>query len=183
MIRIVVGVIVLLTFAAPALARDAAPYDTRTPLFDQQGRGLHSDDPMRMAGAYIGPTLSPLCTGGEVRPAGSRPRTSRGAIYGILFQCPTKKVTWSGACVEGKASGQGRMVWRSSYGRDVYEGTKQAGKMHGRGTFTWAGGNRYEGEWRDSEKHGRGTYTWADGESWTCQWRNNKHVEGTCTKR
>ena len=41
--------------------------------------------------------------------------------------------TWSGACLEGKASGEGRLVFRG--GEGAYEGTMQAGKMHGRGSL------------------------------------------------
>ena len=70
-------------------------------------------------------------------------------------------VTWSGECVDGKASGNGRAVWKRSYGEVVYDGEYRDGKAHGRGTFTFARGYRYEGAFRDGKAHGRGTFTFA----------------------
>ena len=83
-------------------------------------------------------------------------------------------VTWSGGCVDGKASGGGRWVWHHSEGEDIYEGTMRAGKEHGHGTATWANGDRYEGEWRDGEIHGRGTATWASGARYEGEWHDGK---------
>ncbi len=67
---------------------------------------------------------------------------------------PGVTVTWSGACVDGKASGRGREVWSNG---DVYEGGVQAGKIHGHGTVTSA-----------------------NGDAVTCEWRNNGLVDGIC---
>ena len=78
--------------------------------------------------------------------------------------------TWSGVCVDGKASGQGRFTIRG--GRYVYEGVMQAGKMQGYGTFVWADGERYEGEWRDGRPHGHGAYTLFDGDVYRGRWRD-----------
>ena len=110
--------------------------------------------------------------------------------------------TWSGACVDGKASGQGRLT-RS--GSDfVYDGGMQGGKMHGHGTFTLSGhryegkfrggewhgygtytsseGDRYEGEFRDSWRHGQGTFTFANGDRYEGEWREGwRHGRGTYT--
>ena len=114
-----------------------------------------------------------------------------------------RPLTWSGACVDGKASGEGHLtfLWRGGEGSykggmtggkvhgrgtaiwaagDRYEGEYRDGKQHGRGTFTWADGDRYEGEYRDNKRHGRGIYTWADGDSKTCEWRDGESVDGTC---
>ena len=88
--------------------------------------------------------------------------------------------TWSGACVDGKASGQGRMTYGG--GGDVYEGAMQAGKLHGHGTEIWANGDRYEGEFRDGEWHGRGTATFASGNRYEGEWRDGQqHGHGTYT--
>ena len=83
-------------------------------------------------------------------------------------------LTWSGGCVDGKASGFGRQVWQGSYGRHVYEGDYRDGKLHGRGVYSWADGGRYEGEWRNGNRHGRGTFTWADGDRYEGKWREGK---------
>ena len=109
--------------------------------------------------------------------------------------------TWSGACIDGKASGQGRLTYSDGYGSyqggmvggklhgrgtltlaegGRYEGEWRDGKRHGRGTFTWASGERHEGEWRDGYMHGRGTRTWPNGNGYTCEWRNDESVEETC---
>ena len=93
-------------------------------------------------------------------------------------------LTWSGACVEGKASGRGRQVWRSSNEESVYEGELRNGKHHGRGTITYANGHTYEGEWRNDKRHGRGIKTWPNGNRYEGEWEDNKpHGWGTHTKR
>ena len=116
---------------------------------------------------------------------------------------PGETVTWSGGCADGKATGEGRIVWRGSYGESVYEGTMHNGKVHGYGTYAYSSGNRYqgefrdgkahgigigafsgggryEGEWRNGERHGQGTYTWFDGSRYQGEWRNGeRHGQGT----
>ena len=66
------------------------------------------------------------------------------------YMQPGGTVTWSGSCVNGKASGEGclDLLFRDG-GRIVYEGTVQAGKFHGYGTSLWSDGSRHEGGWRD----------------------------------
>ena len=92
-------------------------------------------------------------------------------------------VTWSGGCVDRKASGEGLLEWQGSYGNLVYEGWMHDGKMHGRGIYNYAGGGRYEGQFEDGKMHGRGTYTWADGDRYEGQWRDGKmHGRGTYTR-
>ena len=86
--------------------------------------------------------------------------------------------TWSGACVDDKASGEGRLEFRG--GEGVYEGTMRAGKMHGRGVFEWSNGFRYEGELRDGKQHGYGIYDGANGERYEGEWRQGRpHGQGT----
>ena len=86
--------------------------------------------------------------------------------------------TWSGACVDDKASGEGRLVFRG--GEGVYEGPMRAGRMHGRGVFEWSNGFRYEGELRDGKQHGHGTYVGASGERYEGEWREGRpHGQGT----
>ena len=49
-------------------------------------------------------------------------------------------------------------------------------KRHGKGTYTWADGDKYEGDWVDDKKHGKGTYTWANGANYEGNWKNGaKH--------
>ena len=51
-------------------------------------------------------------------------------------------VTWSGACVDGKAPGQGRAVWRAPRGVYVSEGSFREGEEHGRESYMWPDGER-----------------------------------------
>ena len=118
---------------------------------------------------------------------------------------PGDEVTWLGACVDGKASGEGRFTWRGNHGANVYQGEFLKGRLHGRGLYkwavgacydgefrdgrrhgfgtqTWPGGNRYRGEWRDGKRNGHGTLMWASGDRYEGRWRGNKrHGRGTYT--
>ena len=95
---------------------------------------------------------------------------------------PDDVATWSGDCVDGKASGSGEETW--TYDKDGqrvtarYVGEKRAGKIHGQGTFYWANGNRYEGQWQDNNKHGQGTFYWANGDRYQGQYINNLAARG-----
>ena len=109
--------------------------------------------------------------------------------------------TWSGACVDGRASGEGRLT--ISNGRIVYEGTVRNGRMHGYGTTVhsdgnrhegqfrdgqpngqgtkhYANGDRYEGEFRAGKRHGRGSFHSAGGGAVVCDWRDDERVAGSC---
>ena len=93
-----------------------------------------------------------------------------------------RRFTWSGECFDGKASGKGRLVWRSRFGKNVYEGFMLAGKRHGSGTLKRSDGSRYVGEWRNGMRHGSGTYTWAVGHRYEGGWSDDKpHGVGTAT--
>ena len=93
-----------------------------------------------------------------------------------------ERFTWSGACADGKASGEGRLVWHSRFGRTVYEGEMEAGKRHGSGTLRRTDGGRYQGEWRDGKRHGQGTYRWAIGHRYEGAWQDDRpHGFGTAT--
>lgn len=88
--------------------------------------------------------------------------------------------TWSGACVDGRASGKGRLVFRA--GEGVYEGGMSAGKMHGHGVLTWSDGFRYEGELHNGKQHGTGSLVRASGERYDGGWREGKpHGHGAYT--
>ncbi len=81
-------------------------------------------------------------------------------------------VTWSGDCIDGKASGQGRAVWRTPRGVHVSEGSFRDGKKHGHGTYVWPDGGRYEGEYRNGRPHGSGSYATASGDRYEGNWTN-----------
>ena len=60
-----------------------------------------------------------------------------------------------------------------------YEGThnKKNGEFHGRGTLTFANGDRYEGGFINGKLNGRGTMSWADGKELSGTFYNDKLVE------
>ena len=78
--------------------------------------------------------------------------------------------TWSGACLDGKASGAGILVCCD--GEFTFEGAMQAGKLNGHGTETWPDG-RYEGGFRDGERHGFGTLALSNGSRYEGEWRGD----------
>ena len=53
---------------------------------------------------------------------------------------------------------------RKEYNNGVYEGQLVNGKRHGKGKFTWTGGDVYEGDWVDDQRIGKGRYTWPSGD-------------------
>lgn len=95
----------------------------------------------------------------------------------------TGVVTWSGDCVDGKASGYGEIIWTVVVDGEratlLYTGEKHAGKAHGQGSLHYWNGDRYEGQWQDGYQHGQGTYYWTNGRRYEGQWQDNKmHGQG-----
>ena len=127
-------------------------------------------------------TPEPLCRVGARTPCWIEIENQPGCHVWNLDPQPNKTITWSGACVDGIASGEGRMVWRDSGGTITYAGGIHDGKYDGRGTQTLSNGDRYEGGWSDGKRHGRGTYTWPDGHRYEGGWSDGKmHGLGTFT--
>ncbi len=110
-------------------------------------------------------------------------------------------VSWSGDCQDGKASGQGVLVWledgilqlrfegpmvegkaegfgrvwlRGDSGYDHYEGQFKGSKLDGQGVYKDADGSRYEGEFRNDKPHGYGIYEGADGTRFAGELRNGE---------
>jgi hypothetical protein len=107
----------------------------------------------------------------------------------------TSKITWTGACVNGKASGAGAMIWRYSLPdlpkpyrgmqfEDTYTGTMQNGKRHGRGVNANGKGIYYEGDWKDGKEHGRGIYNYGRYIRYEGDWKDGKmHGRGVMVQR
>ncbi len=121
---------------------------------------------------------------------------------------PRETVTWSGACVNGRADGFGTQVWRyfedgrwreqsstgtisngHNTGRGVvlypngnrYEGDSFDGYHNGQGVMSYRNGNRYEGAWRWGKAHGFGTLVLASGIRLQGNWVNGCLRKGTRT--
>ncbi len=104
-------------------------------------------------------------------------------------------LTWSGDCVDGRASGSGTIEWfvdeklKGTYeggmrdgrldgdgvlrveekqdgGFDRLEGTFIAGEPDGKARFDAANGDMYEGGFQDGERHGIGYYRLVNGEEY-----------------
>lgn len=85
---------------------------------------------------------------------------------------PGETFTWSGGCVDGKAEGEGRLIWRSSGGStETYEGGMKAGAFYGYGVLIWPGG-RYEGEFQGRQAHGYGVESYESGVEYMGEWRS-----------
>ena len=73
---------------------------------------------------------------------------------------PRSAVTWSGACVNGKAQGRGAQDWRyledEEWKAEKYTGVMKDGKYHGRGVLVTADGDICEGDWREGRLLGMG---------------------------
>jgi hypothetical protein len=129
-------------------------------------------------------------------------KTDDGCLVWNEDPYPDDRVTWTGPCPNGRASGRGVLVWHYAGMEDRYEGDLHDGTMHGRGILTsadgsryegdfWDGtfegrgiltydGARYEGEFGDGLFHGYGTYVFADGGRFEGEFRDDyPHGQGT----
>jgi hypothetical protein len=113
---------------------------------------------------------------------------------------PGETVTWSGACANGFAQGQGVVQWykdgkpgvtyegalargaASGQGKltmpdgATYAGGWLDGKQDGSGKYSAPGGARYEGEWKDGAPNGRGIMHGASGEVMDGVWKAGTYV-------
>lgn len=96
---------------------------------------------------------------------------------------PNETVSWSGNCVGGTANGSGILkFYKYRKPSSIFEGVLKDGKCNGKGTYTWANGDKYVGEFKDDKRTGKGTYTHADGEKYVGEWKDGKrNGKGTYT--
>ena len=83
--------------------------------------------------------------------------------------------TYTGACKDGRADGQGKAV-----GTDSYEGSFKAGYPEGEGVYTWANKDVYTGSFKKGVPDGRGEirYYTASGKDsvLTGFWKKNRYM-------
>lgn len=85
--------------------------------------------------------------------------------------------SWNGTCLNRRAHGKGTLTWASG---DKYVGEFRDGKRTGQGSYESATGDKYVGGWKDDKRHGEGIDTWADGNKYSGGWKDGKrHGEGT----
>ena len=166
-----------------------------------EGGWWHIEHPEGGIAWVYGPLLEPVAAADGPGEEWSLAGNQRCYVWNYGFRS-LEPFTWSGECVDGKASGEGRLTMNS--GRIVYEGVVRDGRAHGYGITVHATGNRHEGEFRDGQphgfgikhyasgeryrgafragkRHGRGTRVRVDGREETCAWADDEPVAGTCT--
>ena len=86
---------------------------------------------------------------------------------------PGETVTWSGACTNGFAQGQGVVQWFEN-GRPgvTYEGSLARGAASGQGKLTMPDGTTYEGGWLDGKQDGSGKYSVPGGARYEGEWKD-----------
>jgi len=86
---------------------------------------------------------------------------------------PSETVTWSGACTDGFAQGQGVVQWYED-GRPgvTYEGAVVRGAASGQGKLTMPDGVTYEGGWLDGKQSGSGKYSAPGGARYEGEWED-----------
>lgn len=118
-----------------------------------------------------------------------------------LFNADAKAgdtVSWTGACVEGYASGLGTATFTqdgktqsftATFARGMipdggvvarwgegwsYEGGMAGGRFHGAGILTTDTNDRFEGQWVDGKMNGFGVLRRANGERYAGDWKDDK---------
>jgi hypothetical protein len=86
---------------------------------------------------------------------------------------PNETVTWTGACVDGLANGNGILVWyENGQPTETYNGQLTMGHYHGYGTQVWQNGDSYTGDYKNDQADGQGTYRTHSGEAFSGEWIN-----------
>eukprot|EP01012_Entosiphon_sulcatum_P059093 TRINITY_DN83376_c0_g1_i1.p1 TRINITY_DN83376_c0_g1~~TRINITY_DN83376_c0_g1_i1.p1 ORF type:complete len:369 (+),score=96.22 TRINITY_DN83376_c0_g1_i1:30-1109(+) len=74
--------------------------------------------------------------------------------------------TWKDDCLHGMGSYKGE--------DGTYEGEWEESLKQGKGTFSWATGDRYTGDWYADNMNGTGTYNFANGKVYDGFWRDGQ---------
>jgi len=91
---------------------------------------------------------------------------------------PNESVKWSGKCVDGYASGKGKLTWiNDGKPADEYVGEMQRGKPHGQGEYKYSYGGIFKGQFKDGLRHGSGTISDRGGKKFIFQYENGEYSE------
>eukprot|EP00037_Helgoeca_nana_P002450 m.33935 g.33935 ORF g.33935 m.33935 type:complete len:433 (+) comp12605_c0_seq1:97-1395(+) len=131
-------------------------------------RGFSGAGGSRQSGAALSDSFSPERSSRSQTKSGGRAHLNNsGRARGTKELIGTNfgdVCTYTGELLDGKADGQGRLVFPNG---TVYDGAFQNDRRNGFGTSTFIdddGTETYAGEWRDGKRHGRATFTFADGD-------------------
>ena len=128
--------------------------------------------------------VSPVCTGSEGNagsPSGCWQELANqlGCYVWNPRPQPEATASWSGGCVDGKASGTGNITWRWRQGggwkNSSAEGELRDGGFHGHWIHRQANGDVWEGPYVDSAPHGRHVQRGTRGRNWSC-WKQGERV-------
>ncbi len=117
--------------------------------------------------------FTPLCAGGTSAACWHELDNRPGChMWNSAGSSDEDTITWSGGCVEGKASGKGNLVWRyrqdGRWTTNRGEGELQGGKAHGHWVWHDTGGEAWEGPYVNDEWHGRWVRRGSQGQDWVC---------------
>nr|WP_255542877.1 hypothetical protein [Azospirillum sp. INR13] len=124
------------------------------------------DDPRRPARRRDALSLPGLMVALPASALAEQAVTLEGSDCRYRDQYPDRRKTirWSGACVDGWASGPGVLTWFHD-GR--YEGRADAaladGRIEGRARIAWRDGRRLDGNFKDGLVSGEATHVWRTG--------------------
>ena len=118
-----------------------------------------------VAGGVPGPLCSDVAEGDCWSEVSNRP--------GCYIWLRNPGLSWSGECVDGKASGGGRVELP---GGTVAEGQISAGMLEGRWVVRFADGDVEEGPFVAGQREGRWVVRKADGSTYEAKFRNGEQV-------
>ena len=119
-----------------------------------------------LAGCRV--ALKPLCTGETGMPCWQETANQPGCHIWNSEPAAEKTVTWSGRCVDGKASGKGEIVWRfrkdGQWKTTGGEGEIREGRFyHGHWVMRFHDGAVSEGPYVEDRRHGHWIWRLPDG--------------------
>ena len=129
----------------------------------------------------------PLCTGQTGSGCWMEYTNRRGCYTWNPNPQTEETVTWSGGCVDGRASGRGKRVWRSrqqgAWKSSSQEGEMRAGIEHGHWILRFASGKTWEGSYVDGKLQGLWVSHGAGEPAQQCRENGKKVDMSACLKK
>lgn len=131
--------------------------------------------------------VSPLCAGRTGKACWMELSNRPGCHIWSHNSQPEETVTWSGACVDGKASGRGRVTWRyrkaGAWETSSDEGPYSEGKdRDGHWVYFAADGGAYEGSVVNGKTDGLWTRRGSGRNNWVCFSNGERRSVSNCVK-
>lgn len=123
----------------------------------------------------LAPHLALLSTTTVAHASDTPVMTASGCSVITTWTHPKLTAQWTGACIDGLATGNGVLEWRVDGKFDGrYEGPVRAGKAHGRGILFFSNGGHYDGDFVDGARTGHGVALYPDGSRFEGRFLNDK---------